>query len=289
MATLGFVGTGLMGSPMAQSLLRAGHEVIVYDVDRRAAEACAASGALVAGSAAETAVGEYVFIMVKTGPQVEDVICGNGGILAGMAKGRELSCVVMSTIPPPLIRNLAEIGEPRGLTLIDAPVSGGPILAQLGLLTFMIGGDEQIVEAVKPYLQAMGNNIFTVGPLGSGLMMKLVNNVVGITNAYVFTEAMKIAAAGGLDLTKTLEVINASSGRNWCSENWDMYVQFVGAVLKDESFHATVIKDIETAIGWAEGLGVASPILAGALDIARTWIDLPEETYRRMAAVSTEW
>lgn len=167
-------------------------------------------------------------------------------------------------------------------------MSGGPILAQLGLLTFMVSGDEKCIEEVRPYLRAMGNNIFTVGPLGSGLMMKLVNNVVGITNAYVFTEAMKIAAAGGLDLAKTVEVINASSGRNWCSENWDMYVNFVGAVLKDESFHATVVKDIETAIGWAEGLGLTSPILAGALDIARTWIDLPEETYRTMKEVRTE-
>lgn len=115
MATLGFIGTGLMGSPMAQSLLRAGHELIVYDVDRRATEACAALGAHVAGSAAETAAGEFVFVMVKTGPQVEEVIRGNSGILAGMAKGRELSCAVMSTIPPPLIRELAAIGGPGDL------------------------------------------------------------------------------------------------------------------------------------------------------------------------------
>jgi len=285
MAKLGFIGTGLMGSPMAQSLLRAGHELIVYDADQRAGEACAAAGAHVAGSAAETAAGESVFVMVKTGPQVEEVILGDGGILAGMEGGRELTCAVMSTIAPLLIRKLAEITAPRGLTLIDAPVSGGPILAQLGLLTFMVGGAEKTVAAVKPYLGAMGNNIFTVGPLGAGLMMKLVNNVVGITNAYVFTEAMRIADAGGLDLAKTVEVINASSGRNWCSENWDMYVKFVGAVLSDESFHATVVKDIETAISWIDGLGLTSPILAGALDIARTWIDLPEATYRRMEGI----
>ncbi len=285
MATLGFIGTGLMGSPMAQSLLRAGHELIVFDVDRRATEACAALGARVAGSAAEAAAGEFVFVMVKTGSQVEEVILGDRGILAGLRDGRTLTCAVMATIAPPLIRKLAATAGPRGLSLIDAPVSGGPILAQLGVLTFMVGGDESIVETVKPYLGAMGNTIITVGPLGSGLMMKLVNNMVGITNAYVFTEAMRIAAAGGLDLAKTVEVINASSGRNWCSENWDMYVKFVGAVLKDDSFHATVVKDIETAIGWVEGLGLESPILGGALDITKSSLDLPEDTYRKMEAV----
>lgn len=167
---------------------------------------------------------------------------------------------------------------------MDGPVSGGPILAQLGLLTFMVGGEESVVESVKSYLGAMGNNIFYIGPLGAGLAMKLVNNVVGITNAYVFTEALKMAHAGGLDLGKTVSVVNASSGRNWCSENWDMYVKFAGLVLTDESFHATGIKDIETAIEWIGGLNLASPILKAALDIANTWITLPEEMYQKMSA-----
>jgi len=201
-----------------------------------------------------------------------------------MKAGQELTCVVMSTISPALIRKLDGIARPRGLNLIDAPVSGGPILAQMGLLTFMVGGEERAVENVKPFLGAMGSNIFFIGSLGSGLAMKLVNNVVGITNAYVFTEALKIAHAGGLDLGKTVAVVNASSGRNWCSENWDMYVKFVGLVLGDESFHATGIKDIETAIEWSRGLDLESPILKGALDIASTWIALPDDVYRKMSA-----
>lgn len=100
MARLGFIGTGLMGNPMAQNLLRAGHELVVYDIRPEATEQCAALGAKVARSVSETAACEFVFVIVKTGPQVEEVILGERGILAGMKAGQELTCVVMSTISP---------------------------------------------------------------------------------------------------------------------------------------------------------------------------------------------
>jgi len=284
MGRIGFVGTGMMGSPMACNLVKAGFEVLVYDTRPEATKDCLALGARPAGKISELAGCEAVFVMVHSGPQVEEVLLGEQGLLKGMQPGQKLIAVIMSTISPQLIKKLAQATAPKGLTLIDAPVSGGPILAQLGALTFMIGGDEAVLEAVRPCLKAMGNNIFYIGPLGRGLAMKLVNNIVGITNAYVFTEAVKIGHAGGLDLHRAVEVINASSGRNWCSENWEMYVQFVGIVLKDVSFNDTAIKDIKTAIDWAGEMDLSSPILKAALAVVEAGVDMPEDLHREMLA-----
>jgi 3-hydroxyisobutyrate dehydrogenase-like beta-hydroxyacid dehydrogenase len=284
MGQIGFVGTGMMGSPMACNLVKAGFAVMVYDVRPEATRDCVALGAKPARIVSEMAVCEAVFVMVHSGPQVEEVLLGEQGLLKGMQPGQTLLAVIMSTISPHLIRKLAQTTAPKGLTLIDAPVSGGPILAQMGVLTFMIGGDEALADTVKPCLKAMGNNLFYIGPLGMGLAMKLVNNIVGITNAYVFTEAVKIGHAGGLDLKRAVEVINASSGRNWCSENWEMYCQFVGIVLKDASFSDTVIKDIKTAIDWAGELDLSSPILKAALAVVEAGVDVPEDLHRKMLA-----
>ncbi len=282
MRRIGFIGTGMMGGHMACNLVKAGFEVLVYDTRPEATKDCVTLGAQPAGKIPELAGCEAVFVMVHSGPQVEEVLLGEQGLLKGMQRGQKLTAVVMSTISPHLIKKLSQATEPKGLTLIDAPVSGGPILAQMGALSFMIGGDKAIMETVMSCLEAMGNKHFYIGPLGMGLAMKLVNNIVGITNAYVFTEAVKIAHAGNLDLRRVVEVMNASSGRNWCSENWEMYVQFVGIVLKDIPFKDTTIKDIKTVIDWAEEMDLSSPILKAALAIAESGVDVPEDLHRKI-------
>jgi 3-hydroxyisobutyrate dehydrogenase-like beta-hydroxyacid dehydrogenase len=239
-------------------------------------------GARLAEVASEMAGCDVVFIMVNSAHQVEDVLIGSQGIVKGMKKGQKLTAVIMSTISPTFIKKLAVITQPLGFTLIDAPVSGAVILARKGSLSFMIGGERDVVDSLGPYFRAMGSNIFHVGALGSGLAVKLVNNMVGITTAYIFTEALKIADADGLDLNKAVEVINASSGKNWGSQNWGMFVDLVGAVRNDASFKITCIKDINTAADWGKELLLNCSKLKAALSIAEIGMDVSDELYTNM-------
>jgi len=283
MKQIGFIGTGMMGSPMACNLLKAGYDVLVYDARPEATKDCLALGARSVGVASEMACCGVVFIMVNSGPQVEDVLTGGHGLSKGMKENQKLTAVIMSTVSPTLIKKLAVVTQPMGLTLIDAPVSGGPILAQTGKLSFIIGGEEAMVESIRPYILTMGPNVYHVGATGMGLATKLINNIVGITNAYIFAEALKIGNKGGLDLKKVVEAINASSGRNWGSENWEMFVNLVGVVRSDIAFKNTCIKDVETAIAWGGQLGLEdSPILKAALAIAEAGMDVPDDLHNKM-------
>lgn len=272
---IGFVGTGLMGQPMAKNLVRAGHAILIYDARPEALKPCVDAGARAVENAAALGGCSIIFIIVNTSSQVEEVLFGPKGYFTGKKEGMDATVVVMSTISPTAMRKIADKAEGRGITMVDAPVSGGPILAELGALSFMVGGSEGVVEKLRPYLSAMGNRIFHMGPPGTGCAVKLVNNIVALTNAYVFTEAIRIANATRLDLPKVVEVVNASTGKNWCSENWDMYVRFVGVVLNDEGFHKTAIKDLETAIEWTKETAGGSAIVENALSIIKASVDIP--------------
>lgn len=282
MKQIGFIGTGMMGSPMACNLLKAGHDVLVYDARPEAARDCLALGGRSVGAVSEMACCGVVFIMVNSGPQVEEVLMGEHGLSKGMKENQKLTAVIMSTVSPTLVKKLAAATQPLGITLVDSPVSGGAILAQAGKLSFMIGGEETVVESIRSYLLTMGPNIYHVGSLGMGLATKLINNMVGITNAYIFTEALKVGNMDGLDLKKVVEAINSSSGRNWGSENWEMFVNLVGAVRDDTAFKNTCIKDIQTAIKWGGELGLDSPILKAVLAIAEVGMDVPNDLHSKM-------
>jgi 3-hydroxyisobutyrate dehydrogenase-like beta-hydroxyacid dehydrogenase len=288
MGQIGFVGTGMMGSPMACNLIKAGFEVLVYDVRIEATKDCLALGARSTGVVSEMSSCGVVFIIVNSGSQVEDVLLGEHGLVKDMKKGQKLTAVIMSTVSPTLVKKLAVITQPMGLTLVDAPVSGGAILAQRGMLSFMIGGEEVVVDSLRPYFQAMGNNVFHVGSLGTGLAVKLVNNIVGITNGYVFTEALKIANTYGLDLKKAVEVINASSGKNWGSEKWDSFVDLVSMVRNDTSFKSTCIKDIQVAINWGDELHLDCPKLRAVLSIAKVGMDVSDELHKKMLSAANK-
>jgi 3-hydroxyisobutyrate dehydrogenase-like beta-hydroxyacid dehydrogenase len=279
---IGFVGTGMMGQPMAKNLTRAGHDVLVYDARPDALKPCIEVGAKAVGNVAAMRDCTIIFIIVSTASQVEDVLYGSEGYFAGKRDGMNATIVVMSTISPIAFRKIAEKAKGRGTTIVDAPVSGGPILAELAALSFMVGGTEDTVEKLRPYLSAMGNKIFHIGPSGTGCAMKLVNNIVALTNAYVFTETIRIADATGLDIRKAVDVINASSGKNWCSENWEMYVRFVGMVLNDEGFQRTAVKDLETALEWTKETAGGSAIVEYALSIIKSGVDLPQGLFESL-------
>ena len=289
MSGIGFIGLGWMGEPMASNLVRAGHEVTVFDLRPEPMDRLAELGAKRAAGAAEAAACDPIFVIVQTGDQVASVLEGLAG---GVPAGERRTVAVMSTITPKLIRDLDAQYAPRGLGLMDAPVSGAPIVAQMGTLSIMVGGDPERLETVRPYLEAMGQTIVHMGPLGAGLSMKLVNNLMGLANAYILPEALKLGVQSGLDMAAMIRVIKASSGSNWLIENWPMYLGLMSIVAGDlpqmKNFDAIAVKDLESVVAWAEELGDPSPVSRAVLSIVEQGHLLIPEVYEQMAAAKVE-
>jgi 3-hydroxyisobutyrate dehydrogenase-like beta-hydroxyacid dehydrogenase len=280
---VGFIGLGMMGNPMAQNLLKAGHELAVFDISPEAAQKCADLGATVAGSISDMAQCEIVFIIVNTGEQLSQVLFGDAGLIDSLQEGHKQTIVVMSTISPKVIKEIDTSINNSKVTLIDAPVSGGPIIAEMGQLSFMIGGaDTETMAILRPYLEAMGKDIFTIGDLGSGLAVKLINNIVALGNAYVFTEALTIGVEADIDIDRIVEVMSASSGKNWCTDNWDMYKAFMSLILTQPSFQQTAEKDIDTAIEWSKDLGLDIPSLEHVRSIIQSSLGITDQLKEKL-------
>lgn len=275
---VGFVGLGMMGNPMAQNLLKAGHGLTVFDVNPEATQQCRELGATVAVSLSEVGQCDLVFIIVNTAAQLDQVLFGQQALIDSREKGRGQTLVVMSTVSPKTVTEaLGRIGD-GDVRLVDAPVSGGPIVAEMGQLSFMIGGaDSETMAILQPYLDVMGKESFPIGDLGSGLAVKLINNVVALGNAYVFTEALGIGAEAGLDIGRIVQVMSASSGSNWCTDNWDIYKAFMSLLLTQPSFQLTAEKDIDTAIEWAQELGLEMPSLRHVRSIIRSSVGITDK------------
>ena len=280
---IGFIGLGMMGNPMAQNLLKAGHELAVFDLSPEAVQKCADLGATVASSISDMAQCEIVFIIVNTGAQLNQVLFGDAGLIDGLQEGHKQTIVVMSTISPKLIKEIHTSINNSKVTLIDAPVSGGPIIAEMGQLSFMIGGaDTETMVILRPYLEAMGKDIFTIGDLGSGLAVKLINNIVALSNAYVFTEALTIGVEADIDIDRIVEVMSASSGKNWCTDNWDMYKAFMSLILTEPSFQQTAEKDIDTAIEWSKDLDLDIPSLEHVRSIIQSSLGITDQLKEKL-------
>lgn len=219
---VGFIGTGVMGRPMALNLLKAGHIVTVFarHPDKPEVQEILNAGAKLAPSPRALAMAvEVVITMVPNSPQVEEVVLGPQGILEGARK--DLVIIDMSTIAPSTSRKLAESTAQRNVHFLDAPVSGGSQGAVNGTLTIMVGGEQEIFEKVRPALEAMGTpeNIIYVGPSGSGEVVKLINNMLVGTIAASTAEALLLGVKAGADLETMTKIIGISTGANWQLSN----------------------------------------------------------------------
>ncbi|HEY7648284.1 MAG TPA: NAD(P)-dependent oxidoreductase [Methylomirabilota bacterium] len=216
-AAVGFIGLGNMGQPMALNLVKRGFPLVVHDIVKARTEPLAARGAKVADSAAEVAAAvDRTIVMVETTAQAETVIAGERGI-AGSA-GRGHIVVSMSTIDPLAARRLAEQLAARGIAMLDAPVSGGTTRAQSGELSVIAGGAAETFEACRDLFKAMGTKLFHVGPLGQGLAMKLVNNMLIQVNRVAVAEALVLGVKAGLDPQTIYDVVRVSTGTSFAFE-----------------------------------------------------------------------
>jgi 3-hydroxyisobutyrate dehydrogenase-like beta-hydroxyacid dehydrogenase len=209
---IAFLGIGIMGSRMAANLVRAGHEVTVWNrTQARAEEFVDRHAATRADTPAEAAHDAQALItMVVDGPQVREVLLGADGAAARAPEGA--LCIDCSTIGRVATLELGRELASRGLSLVDAPVTGSSPRAEDGTLTIMAGGSEEDFTRAKPLLEAMGKLIVHCGPLGNGQMVKLINNAVAATNAAVLGQALVVGAKSGVDLGALVDVMAAGSG-----------------------------------------------------------------------------
>ncbi len=215
---IGFVGLGNMGTPMVANLARAGHELHVHDLDAaRTQQVAGAHAVRAAASLSDLAPAEVVVTMLPNGHIVRDVYLGTSGLASAL--GRGAIAVDMSSSDPAGTRTLGAELAPFGITLVDAPVSGAVPRATNATLAIMIGSDDAAaVERVKPVLLAMGNRLFETGGLGTGHAMKALNNFVAAAGYSAVAEALLAGKRFGLDGTRMIEVLNASTGRNFNTE-----------------------------------------------------------------------
>src|SRR5215470_15917515 len=224
---VGFIGTGTMGQPMVRNLIAKGFSVLGYDVVPAALEAAVKLGAKACVSAAEAAKqSDLVVTMLPSSSHVEAVYLGTGGVLEGVGKGR--LCVDMSTIEPAVSRRVAERLRERGVRFLDAPVSGGVVGAEKATLAIMVGGEMADLEEARPALAAMGANIIHVGPVGSGEVAKLCNNLIAGVAMVAVSEAFRIAEGFGVDPKILTDVISKSSGNTWVMEHMHPVPGLVG-------------------------------------------------------------
>lgn len=201
MAKLGFIGLGIMGKPMAGHLLKAGHELFVYDVNPNPVKELTAKGAVACNSCKDVAQkSDIIFIMVPDTPDVEIVLFGINGLIEGLKPG---SIVVdMSSISPIATKEFAKRLAAMGVKILDAPVSGGQVGAENATLSIMVGGPHDVFDQIKPYFELMGKNIVHIGGNGDGQTCKVANQIVVALTIEAVAEALLFASKAGADPAK---------------------------------------------------------------------------------------
>ena len=261
---VGFIGLGAMGAPMAQNLLKRGHGVTVFARRQEAMAPLVASGARPASSPAETASQSDVTItMVFDTASVEEVTLGARGVAEGARPG---SIVVdHSTIVPDGARRIASALHARGISWLDAPVSGGAMAAAAGTLSIMVGGDEAALERARPVLECYGKTIAYIGPSGAGQVAKACNQICTIINMLGAAEAMLLAERAGVDPARVKDVILTGFGS---SRMLELQAPKMIARAFDGNVESRLhYKDIHIVLEMARNLGIELPGSSAAAEV----------------------
>jgi 3-hydroxyisobutyrate dehydrogenase len=263
---IGFIGLGIMGYPMAGHLLRAGHPLYVHTRTASKAKPLLKDGAVWCDTPAE--VGgqcELLITIVTDTPDVESVLFAPHGAAETLRSG---TCVVdMSTISPDATRQFAERLAQRGVTLLDAPVTGGDVGARNATLTIMVGGDKTAFERVRPVLERLGKRIEHVGPSGSGQLLKACNQVLCAVNMIAVCEALTLAKRSGLDLEAAVETLASGAGGSWALAN--LGPKIIKGDLAPAFMIELMQKDLRIVQTAAQALRVALPGTALAQQLFR--------------------
>ncbi|MET3353650.1 2-hydroxy-3-oxopropionate reductase [Xanthobacter autotrophicus] len=252
---VGFIGLGIMGSPMAGHLIDAGHTLFVYDVFRIPAELTAKGATACASSADVAKAADIIITMVPDTPHVEEALFGKGGVAEGLAKGKIV--VDMSSISPVATKGFAEKINALGCDYLDAPVSGGEVGAKAASLTIMVGGPEGAFETVKPLFEKMGKNITLVGGNGDGQTTKVANQIIVALTIEAVGEALLFASKAGADPAKVRQALMGGFASSKILEvHGDRMVKRTFEPGFRIELHQ---KDLNLALQSAKALGVSLP------------------------------
>lgn len=280
MAKIGFIGLGNMGLPMAQNLLKAGHAVQGFDMNQAQVLALTASGGQAAASVEAAASGaEIVITMLPAGQHVRDVYLRPDGVLTAAAAGTLL--IDSSTIDVATARDVAAAAETKGLSMLDAPVSGGVGGAQGGTLTFMVGGGDQAFARAKPILETMGKTIVHAGGAGNGQAAKICNNMILGVSMIAVSEAFVLAEKLGLDAQKLYDISSKSSGQCWSLTTYCPVPGPVPTSPANRDYQAgftaaMMLKDLKLAQDAAKAAGADTPLGADAAKIYGDYVQAGE-------------
>ena len=256
---IGFIGIGIMGEPMACNLLHAGYPLIVHTRTKARAEALLQEGAKWAETPADLArASDVVITCVTDTPDVQAVLLGDGGVVEVAREG--LICIDMSTISPAETKAMGEVLQRQGVSLLDAPISGGQIGAIEGKLSIMVGGRREVVEKVRPILDVMGRTVTYCGPLGAGQTTKLANQVMVIHTIMSIAEGLAFAERAGLDLETTLQVTTAGAAGSHSLKV--LGPKIIAGDLKPAFMVDLQLKDLRLVIEYAEQIGQPLPGVA---------------------------
>jgi 3-hydroxyisobutyrate dehydrogenase-like beta-hydroxyacid dehydrogenase len=261
--TVGFIGLGAMGYGMARNLVEKGHDVLAYDLKSQPLQKLIQQGGRQAKSVAEIGDScQQVMIMVVNGEQVENIVCGSGGLLETMMDGVIL---IHSTIALSELRRIASTVETSNVTIIDCPVSGGVVGADEGTLTMLCGGDVGAFEAQRSLLDAVAANVTHLGPLGAGMVGKLANNLILGVGRLAIAEAFAMAQKAGLSTEKLYQTMIT------CTADSKQLRGLEGVIVRGEYPSRTFLglKDLSAAVDSGAAVGQSMPVTGLARELYR--------------------
>ncbi len=261
---IGMIGLGIMGKPMAKNLLKAGYtDLLVSDLNRAAVDEVAGCGAKAATNQEIGDVCDVVLTMLPNSPQVKEVMLGEDGVAAHMRPGTVF--IDMSSINPVASKEIAAVLAEKGIEMLDAPVSGGEPMAISGKLSFMVGGREEVFEAYKPLLSAMGASVVRCGDVGAGNTTKLANQIIVACNIQALAEALTLAQKAGVDPNLVFEAIKGGlAGSNVMNAKAPMMIAGNDKPGFKVDLH---IKDLNNALDCAHTVGATLPMTAAAQEV----------------------
>jgi 3-hydroxyisobutyrate dehydrogenase len=265
---VGYIGVGNMGGPMCRNIIkRSNHAVHVFDLNEAAVKTCTDLGATAAKTVADATKGmDIVMTSLPMPRDVESVAMGDNGILANIGKGQTF--IDLSTNAPSMVKKIGAAFAAKGIPMLDAPVSGGTVGAENATIAIMVGGDKKVFDDALPVLQSFSANVIHMGPLGTGTVAKLCNNMMSFCNAAAAAEALMLGTTYGLDPHKLVQVIANSSG------NSNAFTSFSKRALSGEfsppSFALNLAhKDLHLAMELADELDVPLPLGSATHNLQR--------------------
>lgn len=291
MTRIGFVGLGNMGLPMAIHLVKAGFEVMGYDLNPKALGDFVEAGGQATANLKTLAQGQDILItMLQTGEQVQAVCLGQDGLFAHAPKGALF--IDCSSIAVKASRDIQAQARRYGLDSIDAPVSGGVGGAKAASLTFMVGGPHELVNRARPILNLLGKKIIHTGDMGSGMAAKICNNMILGVSMIAISEAFLLAEKLGLSAEKLFEVVNNASGQCWAMSNYVPLPGILPEVPANHDYKAgfsakMMLKDLRLSQDSAESTALSTPLAQSATALYESFVAMGDGEQDFSAIINT--